>query len=38
MGVFLLPWLLLVSAFTLKVFVDLIGKVRSYANNNVDFR
>ena len=38
MGAFLLPWLLLVSAFILKVFVDLIGKARKCANSNVDFR
>jgi hypothetical protein len=31
---FLLPWLLLVSAYMLKVFVDLIGKEPSFGSSN----
>jgi hypothetical protein len=34
MAAFLIPWLWLVSAYTLKAFEDLIGRELNYGNSN----
>jgi hypothetical protein len=34
MGAFLIPWLWLVSVYTLKAFEDLIGRELNYGNSN----